>query len=78
MLWDSVVQDRDLSAVTDDLWKVFYERAFGADSASLVVKRMKQKNVSFKWSKLYEVSDLLFRLRRCLIYPTLYSCCRLL
>ncbi|CAA7401892.1 unnamed protein product [Spirodela intermedia] len=47
-------EDRDLSAVTDDLWRIFYERAFGADSVSIVVKRMKQKNVNFKWSKLYE------------------------
>ena len=45
--------------MTDDLWKVFYERAFGSDSVNLVVKRMKQKNVNFVWSKLYEVLKLL-------------------
>lgn len=49
--------ERDLSAVTDDLWKVFYERAFGSDSVNLVIKRMKQKNVNFKWSKLYEAKS---------------------
>ncbi|XP_078444645.1 transcription elongation factor B polypeptide [Wolffia australiana] len=48
---------RDLSAVTDPLWKVFYERAFGADSVNLVMKRMKQKNVKFKWNQLYEAKS---------------------
>ena len=44
-----------MSEVTDKLWKKFYEKEFGVKSTSLVVERMKQKKVSFKWSKLYEV-----------------------
>ena len=50
-----VLQGRDLSPVTDKLWKNFYELQFGAKSANLVIDRMKQKKVSFKWKKLYEV-----------------------
>ncbi|XP_043701369.1 uncharacterized protein LOC122651873 [Telopea speciosissima] len=46
--------DRDLSPVTDNLWKKFYEQNFGAKSTDLVIERMKQKKVSFKWKQLYE------------------------
>ncbi|KAF5732489.1 Nucleus subunit A putative isoform 3 [Tripterygium wilfordii] len=45
---------RDLGPVTDKLWKKFYERQFGHESTDLVVERMKQKNVSFRWIQLYE------------------------
>ncbi|KAK4749823.1 hypothetical protein SAY87_027272 [Trapa incisa] len=45
---------RDLSPVTDKLWKKFYEKQFGTENANLVMKRMKQNNASFKWVKLYE------------------------
>ncbi|KAK4777398.1 hypothetical protein SAY87_017585 [Trapa incisa] len=45
---------RDLSPITDKLWKKFYERQFGSESVDLVLKRMKEKNVSFKWAKLYQ------------------------
>ncbi|KAF6154642.1 hypothetical protein GIB67_000526 [Kingdonia uniflora] len=47
-------QGRDLSPATDHLWKKYYERQFGPDSSKLVIERMKQKNVSFRWRKLYE------------------------
>ncbi|XP_057460274.1 uncharacterized protein LOC130750819 [Actinidia eriantha] len=47
-------EGRDLSPVTDKLWKNFYELQFGAKSTNLVIDRMKQKKVSFKWKKLYE------------------------
>ncbi|PSS05615.1 Elongin-A like [Actinidia chinensis var. chinensis] len=47
-------EGRDLSPVTDKLWKNFYELQFGAKSANLVIDRMKKKKVSFKWKKLYE------------------------
>ncbi|MQL78950.1 hypothetical protein Taro_011397 [Colocasia esculenta] len=50
-------QGRDLSAVTDKLWKKFYERLFGEESVNVVVKRMKQKNVRFKWRLLYEAKS---------------------
>ncbi|KAI8551273.1 hypothetical protein RHMOL_Rhmol06G0172800 [Rhododendron molle] len=46
--------ERDLSAVTDKLWKKFYEKEFGANSTNLVCERMKDKKVSFEWKLLYE------------------------
>ncbi|XP_052177772.1 uncharacterized protein LOC127791777 [Diospyros lotus] len=47
-------EGRDLSPVTDELWKNFYESEFGSKSTNLVIERMKQRKVSFKWRKLYE------------------------
>ncbi|PKU85308.1 hypothetical protein MA16_Dca010467 [Dendrobium catenatum] len=52
---ENSTQDVDLSPVTNDLWKRFYEQQFGEENMMLVVKRMKQKRVVFKWKKLYEV-----------------------
>ncbi|GFS45473.1 hypothetical protein Acr_00g0096270 [Actinidia rufa] len=51
---EDLTEGRDLSPVTDKLWKNFYELQFGAKSTNLVIDRMKQKKVSFKWKKLYE------------------------
>ncbi|XP_038725602.1 uncharacterized protein LOC120016760 isoform X2 [Tripterygium wilfordii] len=48
---------RDLGPVTDKLWKNFYERQFGRENTDLVVERMKQKNVSFRWIQLYEAKS---------------------
>ena len=48
-------QGRDLSPVTDRLWKRFYVQQFGEDNANLVIKRMKQRDVVFKWRQLFEV-----------------------
>ncbi|XP_022149769.1 transcription elongation factor B polypeptide 3 [Momordica charantia] len=45
---------RDLTPVTDKLWKKFYERQFGKDSTNAVIARMQQKKVSFRWLQLYE------------------------
>ncbi|KAJ4981249.1 hypothetical protein NE237_032086 [Protea cynaroides] len=45
---------RDLSPVTDKLWKKFYDQQFGAKSTDLVIERMKHRKVSFKWKQLYE------------------------
>lgn len=45
---------RDLSPVTDNLWKRFYEKQFGVDNTNNVIRRMKQKQVVFKWRRLYE------------------------
>lgn len=47
-------EERDLSPVTNKLWKKFYENKFGSDKTNLVVARMKEKRVSFKWKQLYE------------------------
>ncbi|XAR50817.1 hypothetical protein NMG60_11005263 [Bertholletia excelsa] len=51
---ENSTEGRDLSPVTDKLWKKFYESQFGAKSVNLVIERMKQKRVSFKWKQLYE------------------------
>ncbi|XWS41092.1 hypothetical protein CRYUN_Cryun17cG0050800 [Craigia yunnanensis] len=45
---------RDLSSVTDKLWKNFYELQFGHASTNLVIERMKLKKVSFRWRQLFE------------------------
>ncbi|XP_071729195.1 uncharacterized protein [Rutidosis leptorrhynchoides] len=45
---------QDLSPVTDKLWKNFYTQQFGSKNARLVVDRMKQMHVSFRWRQLYE------------------------
>lgn len=50
-------EGRDLSSVTDELWKRFYEKQYGKESADLVVRRMRQKQVVFKWRQLYEAKD---------------------
>ncbi|XP_060190844.1 uncharacterized protein LOC132620166 [Lycium barbarum] len=45
---------RDLSQVTNRLWKTFYQIEFGEKSINQVVERMKQRKVTFKWKQLYE------------------------
>ncbi|XP_022741474.1 uncharacterized protein LOC111293036 isoform X3 [Durio zibethinus] len=47
-------QGRDLTPVTDKLWKNFYELQFGHQNMTLVIERMKLKKVSFRWRQLYE------------------------
>ena len=49
------LQGRDLSPVTDKLWKKFYEKEFGVESLNDTIKRMKQAKLSFLWKQLYEV-----------------------
>ncbi|XP_073283083.1 uncharacterized protein [Primulina huaijiensis] len=51
---ENTTKGRDLSPATDELWKKFYVRQFGIESANLVVERMGQKRVIFKWKQLYE------------------------
>ncbi|PRQ56691.1 putative RNA polymerase II transcription factor SIII, subunit A [Rosa chinensis] len=46
-------KDRDLSPVTDTLWKSFYEKEFGIESTNSVSEIMKEWNLKFKWSELY-------------------------
>lgn len=50
-----ILQGRDLSPVTDALWKQFYKKDFGEKSFNTVVERMKEKKVRFGWKQLYEV-----------------------
>ncbi|KAG6535196.1 hypothetical protein ZIOFF_000158 [Zingiber officinale] len=52
---ENSTKGRDLSPVTDDSWKRFYELQFGVESANTVIKRMKQKKMVFKWRLLYQV-----------------------
>lgn len=47
-------EGRDLSPVTDSLWKRFYERNFGEENYNLVVQRMKKNQIVVKWRLLYE------------------------
>ncbi|KAI9114758.1 hypothetical protein K1719_014456 [Acacia pycnantha] len=49
-----VSQGRDLSAVTDTLWKTFYEKRFGNTDG--VIEKMRKHNVPFKWKHAYEIS----------------------
>ncbi|OMO60894.1 RNA polymerase II transcription factor SIII, subunit A [Corchorus olitorius] len=45
---------RDLSPITDNLWKNFYQKQFGIESVNSVIKNMKVKKASFGWRQLYE------------------------
>ncbi|PON69396.1 RNA polymerase II transcription factor subunit [Parasponia andersonii] len=47
-------EGRDLSPITDKLWRKFYEIKFGVENTKTVVERMREKKVTFKWMKLYE------------------------
>ncbi|KZV43148.1 hypothetical protein F511_07963 [Dorcoceras hygrometricum] len=51
---ENSTEGRDLSPVTDELWKKFYMREFGIESVNTVVERMKKRRVTFKWKQLYE------------------------
>ncbi|XP_015082979.1 uncharacterized protein LOC107026510 [Solanum pennellii] len=51
---ENSTEGRDLSQVTDRLWKRFYQIEFGDKSINQVVERMKQVKVTFKWKQLYE------------------------
>lgn len=51
---ENFTQGRDLSPVTDKLWKNFYQAEFGVESTNVVVERMRKRKVSFKWKQLYE------------------------
>lgn len=54
---ENCTEGRDLSPVTNKLWKKFYERQFGAESVELVVERMKKRRVEFKWRDLYKAKS---------------------
>lgn len=45
---------RDLSPVTDKLWKRFYERQFGETNTNLAIERMRRCKASFRWKDLYD------------------------
>lgn len=45
---------RDLTSITNELWRKFYSRKFGPENVNIVLERMKKKKVSFKWHLLYQ------------------------
>ncbi|KDP39805.1 hypothetical protein JCGZ_03941 [Jatropha curcas] len=47
-------EGRDLSPVTDKLWKRFFEREFGVSKTNDVIEKMRRLKVSFRWKELYE------------------------
>ncbi|KAL3632269.1 hypothetical protein CASFOL_025253 [Castilleja foliolosa] len=51
---ENSTEGRDLSPVTDKLWKRFYDVQFGVESTNDVVKKMKMHNVTFTWKQLFE------------------------
>ncbi|KAL9243714.1 hypothetical protein vseg_017569 [Gypsophila vaccaria] len=51
---ENATTERDLSPVTDGLWKKFYENKFGAKSVETVEDRMTKKKVAFRWRQLYQ------------------------
>ncbi|XP_041005177.1 uncharacterized protein LOC121250217 isoform X1 [Juglans microcarpa x Juglans regia] len=50
-------EGRDLSPVTDKLWKKFYEKQFGTRNTEKVVERMAKSLKSYKWIRLYEAKS---------------------
>lgn len=51
---ENATAERDLSPVTDTLWKKFYEAKFGTKSVDGVMERMGKYKVTFKWRQLYQ------------------------
>jgi len=45
---------RDLSPITDELWRKCYARKFGNDAVDMVKERMANRNCKFKWKQLYQ------------------------
>lgn len=52
---EASTENRDLSPITDKLWKNFYKVHFGAEHTNNVVEKMKRNRVSYRWKSLYEV-----------------------
>ncbi|KAH7571570.1 hypothetical protein ACOSP7_014239 [Xanthoceras sorbifolium] len=51
---ENCTKGRDLTPVTDKLWKKFYKKEFGEKSLNVVIERMKENKVAFRWKQLYE------------------------
>eukprot|EP00271_Cylindrocystis_brebissonii_P011070 TRINITY_DN2777_c2_g4_i1.p1 TRINITY_DN2777_c2_g4~~TRINITY_DN2777_c2_g4_i1.p1 ORF type:complete len:351 (-),score=63.88 TRINITY_DN2777_c2_g4_i1:196-1248(-) len=45
---------RDLSRVTEELWRGFYSSSYGRPSMEAVLARMKRRNVTCKWRDLFD------------------------
>uniref|UniRef100_A0A7I4FGW4 Elongin-A n=2 Tax=Physcomitrium patens TaxID=3218 RepID=A0A7I4FGW4_PHYPA len=51
---ESSTKGRDLSPITDDLWRKCYGRKFGNDAVEMVKERMSDRKCKFKWRQLYQ------------------------
>ncbi|CAO2814593.1 unnamed protein product [Amaranthus hypochondriacus] len=51
---ENATDERDLSPVTDKLWKKFYGDKFGAKSIEVVMERMRKFKVKYSWRQLYQ------------------------
>lgn len=51
---ENSTEGRDLSSVTDVLWKRFYEKQFGRESMNKMVQEMKDRRMVVKWKRIYE------------------------
>ncbi|CAM6123417.1 unnamed protein product [Calypogeia fissa] len=51
---EEATKDRDLSPITNELWKKCYVRKFGEENVKMVMSKMKAKNKFFKWKALYQ------------------------
>lgn len=54
---NKILQGKDLSSVTDKLWKAFYEKRFGNTNTDEVIDKMRSNNLPFKWKQAYEVMN---------------------
>jgi elongin-A len=51
-----LLEQKDLTEITDPLWKRFYQKEFGEDHTNLVIKRIKAaKGKVPTWRELFEV-----------------------
>ena len=62
-----LLEQMNLSPVTDSLWKRFYQREFGEEHTNMVIKRMKESGgrARYTWRELFKV-------RRCAFFICLY------
>ncbi|KAL8158500.1 hypothetical protein V2J09_000037 [Rumex salicifolius] len=51
---ENETKERDLSQVTNKLWKKFYEVKFGAEHTNEVIEKLKRSKQKFTWKQLYE------------------------
>jgi len=51
---ETSTEGRDLSPVTDDLWRKCYGRTFGNDAVAMVKERMSIRGIKAKWRQLYQ------------------------
>lgn len=56
-----LLEQMDLSSITDPLWRRFYQREFGVDHTNQVIEKMKAiRGKTFTWRELFKVKTLFF------------------